>query len=678
VPSKGPDTHRRPTNSDCTWIMGQASQSRTLTPTPTSTKSKHKMGATDHVVAVERVLARRGIGILPVTSRYTTTRLLEHDYMFHGQTVGSGMSGPVRLGTGKDDGQKYAVKSFRKKGLSSRKRAELKSEAEIYLSLDHPHVARLEKIYETEEELHLVMEYMAGGELYKRLSSRKRYSEEAAAGTIRQVLLAVAYLHAHQVVHRDLKLENFLYEHEESDHLKLIDFGFAKFWDRGAAMSQACGSLHYVAPEVLEHSYTDKADIWSAGVIAYMLLTGAPPFFGADEEVLVKIKSGMPHWSTRFHALSEPAKNFVQGMLVKDVSQRFSAAAALLHPFVLNGRKMTGEERVLDPEILKSLRRFAHASAFRRAVLSMMAWSLSNEDRRHLSEQFLLMDKNNRGTITHQELRTVLEENFHVDSAEAQALFSSLDTDNDDEIEYSEFLAAALIGRVQVHEDLLRRTFARFDTNETGMITAGDLRFVLGDSFDGEEMEQLIHEADTSGDGSVNYEEFLAYFHRSEPMNEAPFRKILSDSSAAMAEEEKDAVSDLMATKADTSYSLPLHSFRGPPCASATTWALADATRTGPPTFSTQSAPAGTWEDARRSKVAHAEKLVAVIDKLILEGPSPVVPRAAVKAPLRPLSRRAARAASSTKLAPPAGTPPTTSLPTLLGSPPQSLAKTKL
>ncbi|CAE8702566.1 unnamed protein product, partial [Polarella glacialis] len=223
--------------------------------------------------------------------------------------------------------------------------------------------------------------------------------------------------------------------------------------------------------------------------------------------VLVKIKSGMPHWSTRFHALSEPAKNFVQGMLVKDVSQRFSAAAALLHPFVLNGRKMTGEERVLDPEILKSLRRFAHASAFRRAVLSMMAWSLSNEDRRHLSEQFLLMDKNNRGTITHQELRTVLEENFHVDSAEAQALFSSLDTDNDDEIEYSEFLAAALIGRVQVHEDLLRRTFARFDTNETGMITAGDLRFVLGDSFDGEEMEQLIHEADTSGDGSVNYEE---------------------------------------------------------------------------------------------------------------------------------------------------------------------------
>merc|ERR1712211_76117 len=108
-------------------------------------------------------------------------------------------------------------------------------------------------------------ELMEGGELYDRLHRQRRYTEEDAAGTARQMLLAVAYLHNQSVVHRDLKLENFLYERSDSDHLKLIDFGFAKHWDHREKMSKACGSIQYVAPEVLGHAYTEKADIWSLG-----------------------------------------------------------------------------------------------------------------------------------------------------------------------------------------------------------------------------------------------------------------------------------------------------------------------------------------------------------------------------------------------------------------------------
>merc|ERR1719382_913544 len=139
------------------------------------------------------------------------------------------------------------------------------------------------------------------------------------------MLLAVAYLHAHRIAHRDLKLENFLYERKDTSHLKIIDFGFAKFTDRSATMSQACGSIHYVAPEVLAHAYTEKADMWSIGVIVYMLLTGSPPFHGSDDEVLRKIKAGTPHWSSRFQRLSDSAKSFVKGLIVLDPNTRMSA-----------------------------------------------------------------------------------------------------------------------------------------------------------------------------------------------------------------------------------------------------------------------------------------------------------------------------------------------------------------
>jgi len=414
---------------------------------------------------LDKDTATKRTGSISIGGRYSNARKLEEDYTLQPKIVGSGMSGPVHLAVGNVDGRKYAVKSFKKKGLSARRRAELKSEVQIYIALDHPHVARLENVYETDEELHLVMEFMAGGELYERLSAKKRYTEEAAADASRQMLRAVAYLHANKVAHRDLKLENFLYEKPDTDHLKLIDFGFAKFWDRSTHMTQACGSLHYVAPEVLKHCYTEKADVWSAGVIIFMLLSGAPPFSGTDREVLKKIQSGDIHWSSRFKRASPMAQDFVRKILVYDPEKRLSANDALAHPWIASS---TSEDRSIDIDVLDSFRAYAHASHFKRAILSMMAWSLSGEERAALREEFLLMDTNKTGTITHCQLKDLLQETFHIDSHEADMLFQSLDVNNDNEIGYSEFLAAAMQGRVKAHEDVLRRTFQRFDSTRAG------------------------------------------------------------------------------------------------------------------------------------------------------------------------------------------------------------------
>merc|ERR1712159_352353 len=137
----------------------------------------------------------------------------------------------------------YALKRISKKGVPSSTLQQLVAEVEIYLALDHPHIARLRDVYETGHEILLLTECCEGGELYDRLHRRKRFSEMEAALAVRQMLLAVGYLHAHDIVHRDLKLENFLYETKKTDAtLKLIDFGFAKIWDPSRLMQASCGS----------------------------------------------------------------------------------------------------------------------------------------------------------------------------------------------------------------------------------------------------------------------------------------------------------------------------------------------------------------------------------------------------------------------------------------------------
>merc|ERR550532_3804609 len=134
------------------------------------------------------------------------------------------------------------------------------------------------------------MECMEGGNLCDRLAERRSFDEDEAANIVHQVLLAVAYLHAHNIVHRDLKLENLLLERNDTTVLKLVDFGLATPFDYGLPMSDVCGSDYYMAPELLGGSYDEKTDLWSIGVIAYMLLTGSPPFQGtANFSVLKKI-----------------------------------------------------------------------------------------------------------------------------------------------------------------------------------------------------------------------------------------------------------------------------------------------------------------------------------------------------------------------------------------------------
>eukprot|EP00930_Biecheleria_cincta_P002361 TRINITY_DN103367_c0_g1_i1.p1 TRINITY_DN103367_c0_g1~~TRINITY_DN103367_c0_g1_i1.p1 ORF type:complete len:606 (+),score=136.76 TRINITY_DN103367_c0_g1_i1:60-1820(+) len=454
--------------------------------------------------------AEQRVGKVTITGRYhRAPKKFEDDYEALKEVLGSGYNGEVYLANSRSSGEKFAIKAFKMRGVAKDKREELETEAEIFLAMDHPHVARLVDVYESTEKLTLVMECMSGGELFDRVVEKKRFSEKDAADTLYQILLAINYIHSHGIVHRDVKLENFLYEAKGAAHLKLIDFGFSKIWPPNTTMSMSCGTLAYVAPEVLDQRYTSQCDLWSTGVVAFILLFGYMPFAGSESKQIKDIQKGTYGYKQHvWKKVSLRGQDFVKKLLVVDPAQRMTAKTALEHEWLTAREK---HPTVVDDDLLRDLCNFGQASIFRRACMGVMAWSLSTEERKQVREAFLELDTTRSGTITLPEFKQALASKFKLNDEALEKAFKALDANHTDEIHYSEFLAAMVSSRVALHDGLLKETFRRFDTDNSGFISPQNLREVLGESVEGHVVEELMQEADLAKSGKISYEEFITY-----------------------------------------------------------------------------------------------------------------------------------------------------------------------
>lgn len=261
-----------------------------------------------------------------------------HDIFAFGDKLGSGAFATVILATENKTGKKYAMKVIEKakaKGLES----QIIKEITILKRIQHPNIIRLYECFETKEKIYMQMEYVDGGELFDRIVNLGYYGEDDAREIAKNILSAVAYLHQHNIVHRDLKPENLLMaSKDEKAPVKLADFGLSTVADNDQMLKTSCGTLTYVAPEILKgEKYGKPVDLWSTGVITYILLSGYPPFYGKDDAALldVTLSGRFQYHSPDWDSISDSAKDFIKKLIEVDPEKRSTAAQALQHPWIL-------------------------------------------------------------------------------------------------------------------------------------------------------------------------------------------------------------------------------------------------------------------------------------------------------------------------------------------------------
>jgi len=259
------------------------------------------------------------------------------DYWDIKKKLGQGSFGTVRECIRKSDKAVAAVKIIRKKDLTDKEKKTLEREADILTKATHANCVQLYDIFDTKHHLYLVMELCSGGELFDAICENN-FSEKDAANIVKQITEALIYLHSKEIVHRDLKPENLLYETKLRKKIKLMDFGLAKALDGDdSALETRCGTLHYVAPEVLSKKpYSNACDYWSLGVVLYVCLCGYLPFYHDERAITVRlVRSGKFDFDDEeWKGISNNAKHLITRLLELDVDKRITGPEILKHPFI--------------------------------------------------------------------------------------------------------------------------------------------------------------------------------------------------------------------------------------------------------------------------------------------------------------------------------------------------------
>jgi calcium-dependent protein kinase len=441
----------------------------------------------------------------------------DHRYTI-GKLLGHGQFGYTYVATDKKTGDRVAVKKIDKAKMTIPIAVEdVKREVKILQALTgHENVVRFYNAFEDKNSVYIVMELCEGGELLDRILARKdsRYSERDAAVVVRQMLKVAAECHLRGLVHRDMKPENFLFKSTEEDSpLKATDFGLSDFIKPGKKFHDIVGSAYYVAPEVLKRRSGPESDVWSIGVISYILLCGRRPFWDKTEDGIFKeVLKNKPDFRRKpWPTISNSAKDFVKKLLVKDPRARLTAAQALSHPWVREGGDAS--EIPIDISVLNNMRQFVKFSRLKQFALRALATTLDEEELADLRDQFDAIDVDKNGVISLEEMRQALAKDhpWKLKDARVAEILQAIDSNTDGFVDFGEFVAAALhVNQLEEHDSekwqqRSRAAFEKFDIDGDGFITAEELRMHTG--LKGS-IEPLLEEADIDNDGKISLQEF--------------------------------------------------------------------------------------------------------------------------------------------------------------------------
>ncbi|XP_038705683.1 calcium-dependent protein kinase 26-like isoform X2 [Tripterygium wilfordii] len=442
-----------------------------------------------------------------------------HDLYTLGRKLGQGQFGTTYLCTEIATGIEFACKSISKRKLISREDVDdVRREIQIMHHLvGHKNIVTIKGAYEDPLYVHIVMELCAGGELFDRIIQRGHYSERKAAELTKIIVGVVEACHSLGVMHRDLKPENFLLVNKDDDFsLKAIDFGLSVFLKPGQVFTDVVGSPYYVAPEVLLKHYGPEADVWTAGVILYILLSGVPPFWAETQQGIFDavLKGHIDFDSDPWPLISDSAKDLIRKMLCSQPSRRLTAHEVLCHPWICeNG---VAPDKALDAAVLSRLKTFSAMNKLKKMALRVIAESLSEEEIAGLREMFKAMDTDNSGAITFDELKAGLRRyGSQMNDTEIRNLMDAADVDNSGTIDYGEFIAATIHLNKLEREEHLMAAFQYFDKDGSGYITIDELQAACHEhNMPDELLEDIIREVDQDNDGRIDYGEFVAMMQK--------------------------------------------------------------------------------------------------------------------------------------------------------------------
>ncbi|CAM9097325.1 unnamed protein product, partial [Hapterophycus canaliculatus] len=345
--------------------------------------------------------------------------------------IGRGSVGMISKVRHRQTGVEYALKTIQLEKISSRLAKEMRNEIEILKRLDHPNIIRAIETFESDKEVYLIMKLCMGGDLH----SRAPYSEKAAADIITKLLSATWYMHQQGIVHRDLKLENVVYESKARDaDIYIIDYGLSKIVNTTEErMNEVVGTLYTMAPEVLNGgiTYDKSCDMWSIGVMAFVLLSGDMPFNFSTKQKLVKaVEEGSYEFSgRRWNRVSAEARrglDFIRHMMVKKPSERYNAGQALQHAWIQkykpdDGHRPTSSgptvfDKADHDRVVASMKNFASYSKVKRTALMLVAYRSHPDELKAMRNAFKAYDVDRNGRVSREEFLNVLKKQGYTDA----------------------------------------------------------------------------------------------------------------------------------------------------------------------------------------------------------------------------------------------------------------------
>jgi calcium-dependent protein kinase len=387
-------------------------------------------------------------------------------------------------------------------------------EMRLISECDHPNIIKGIEAFEDSTHLYMVMEECSGGELFDRIKARKKYTEKDACDVLRQLGEGIAYLHDNKIAHCDLKPDNFLFKVKaEHSAIKIIDFGLSKMTRPREYMSSLRGTSFYMAPEVFKGKYTYHCDMWSYGIVMFIMLFGFPPFHGSDSSVKHGIQNGFSPitkdgWGPWFPSsinVSENAKDLISKLLDSDPAVRLTAHEALEHPWFSEASNLP-----LPNIVLTNLETFTQNCKFKTVVLAAMAHALSEKDLASIRTAFREMDTNKDGSITVDELKRALtSQGVEESDSKISDILALVDVNGDGKLSYQEIVMSTVQKKLMAKEDRIYNTVRQLDVNHDGTLSPDEIETVLGKQDD---IKGMVAEIDKNGDGAIDYDEFVEMF----------------------------------------------------------------------------------------------------------------------------------------------------------------------